>query len=97
MDIPALENELNTLDNIKLQKLLSWLTHEDIAVIALLFSETTKQRILDNTSKGGRKIVTDEMNNLQDSYEDKITETLGKTRKYIDLIIAGKGIDYIDD
>lgn len=97
MDITGIEKEILALDNIKLQKLLSWLTHEDIAVMVLLFSKETGAQILNNTSKGGYKIVVEEREKLQDCYEDKLPETLPKIRKYIDLIIAGKGIEYLDD
>lgn len=97
MDIFEVENQINSLDKIKLQKLISWLTHTDLAVSVLLFSEITKKNILDNTSSNGRIIIEEQVEKYQDEYEDLIPALLKKIDKYIDLIIAGKSIVNIDD
>jgi len=97
MDIFELEKEINSLDKIKIQRLISWLTHKDIAIAALLFSEVCKKNLLDNTSENGRSIIQDEIEEYKDDFEQYIPEVTVKIKKYINLILAGKGIEALDD
>lgn len=97
MDIYKVEQEVNSLDKIKIQKLVSWLTHKDIAIAALLFSEVTGKNLMDNIAKNGRKIVEEEIEKYSDSYEQYIPTVLVTIQKYIDLINSGKSIETLDD
>jgi hypothetical protein len=97
VDILEIENEIIALDKIKLQKLVSWLTHKDLAVAVLLFSKLAGNLILESTSKGGRQIIAEEKEEYKDSYEEYVPGLLVKVKKYISLIIAGKSIENIAD
>ena len=96
MDIAEVENEMAGLDKIKLQKLVSWLTHKDLAIAVLLFSKLTANLLLESTSKGGRQIILEEVEEYSESYEEYVAGLLVKIKKYIGLIIAGKSIDAIE-
>ncbi len=97
MEIHEIENEIISFDKIKTQRLVSWLTHKDIAIAALLFSAECANTLLSATSLGGRKIVEEEMEKYSDTYEDLINEVLVKIKKYMELIFAGKGLDQLEE
>ena len=97
IDIYEIEKEIMSLDNIKLQKLISWLPHSDIAIAVLLFSQECGNKMLLNTSSKGEEIVKSEMEKYKETFESHIGEVVVKIKKYINLIVAGKGLEHIEE
>ncbi len=75
MDFYQLEKDVNELDIIKIQKLVSWLSHKEVAIISHVFSQVTAKNLMDNTSKAGRKIIEEEMKNCEENFEENLPET----------------------
>ncbi len=96
MDFHELEKQVNELDVIKIQKLVSWLSHKEVAIACHIFSDVTSKNLMDNTSKEGRKIIEEEMQNYEENFEQYLPEVYVTMKKYIELIMTGKGIEYID-
>ncbi len=82
-----MENRILQLPRVKMQLLVSWLSHQELAALIRSGEQDLEDYVMDNISREGRRVLLEQLNMDVTDYEKRLVIVRRVNSRYLELLL----------